>query len=109
MIIITPQNPGDPRGIKFHSPKPRGTKKYIPHIPHSHENEIWSGIANPSNNIAKFLCSQESVFVRLVGQDQIVTNVSLIGIVLKKAQKIVMHPMTAFVLVLLITSYAMKL
>ena len=61
------------------------------------------------NNIAKFLCSQESVFVRQVGQDQIVTNVFLIGIVLKKAQKIVMHPMTAFVLVLLITSYAMKL
>ena len=35
MKIITPQNPGDPRGIKFHSPKPRGTKNYIPHIPHS--------------------------------------------------------------------------
>ena len=109
MKPITPQNPGDPQGIKFHSPKPRGTKKYIPHIPHSSRNELWSGIANPSNIIAKFLCSQESVFVRLVGQDQIVTNVSLIGIVLKKAQKIVMHPMTAFVLVLLITSYAMKL
>ena len=41
MKIITPQNPGDPRGIKFHSPKPRGTKKYIPHIPHSPRNEIW--------------------------------------------------------------------
>jgi hypothetical protein len=67
-------------------------------------------IIKPSgNNIASFLCSQESVFVRLVGQDQIVTNVSLTGIVPKKALKIAMHPMTAFVLILLITSYAMKL
>ena len=39
--IITPQNPGDPRGKKFHSPKPRGTKKYIPHVPHSPSNKIW--------------------------------------------------------------------
>jgi hypothetical protein len=41
MKIITPQNPGDPRGIKVHSPKPRGTKNYVPHIPHSPRNEIW--------------------------------------------------------------------
>ena len=61
------------------------------------------------NSIGSFLFSQESAFVRLVGLDQIVTNVSLIGIVLKKGQKIVMHPMTAFVLALLITSYAMQL
>ena len=62
MKIITSQNPGDPRGIKFHSQKPRGTKKYIPHIPNYPRNGIWSGIANPSNNIRVSVQGVESLW-----------------------------------------------
>ena len=49
--IITPQNLGEPLGKKFNSLKHQGTKKYIPHIPHSPRNENWWGIANPKYKV----------------------------------------------------------